>query len=1067
MGVSLGVLTRFALWLAIGTVPADARPPQLGLAFDRFSETAAPCLSARNQGRDLIAEYIHADGEIALRAGSWLGNDGRYLLPIPGEDIESIRFRTLDDTSIDASDVVVEPCPSSLPVAGVESLSSAIDARLAGYLGEPIDSSWIDDRFRLALSGFQHDEHPHWLAVAHYEYAAFNRSIDRLEQAESHYRRAANLFQQVGDAAGEAAAINTLGLVALRDGRLDTAQARLVDALDLFIAVGDRHHVAAVNNNLGLLAMRQGRLAEAADFFEFALTLLQGPADLRAAAPDIDIKLPGEGAADLTWALNTLNNLAIVRMRQGAADLAERYWRNHLAATDRVDRALGAAQARHGLGTLMLRQGRLGEALDLLAPALQQFALLDARRWLAEVRVQLSILYFRLGDSELALSHALQAVDLGSEDLVARIKAARNLAQIQREAGAPENALATFDRALSELGDSEDKLQLWRTQSQRGDVALQLGRTGKAIELQLGVLQQLDDEQDIAFAARVRYRLARARMQNNEPAAALPLLVRALTVFRENDDIYYEMLALEALAEIHEADSTLQLSYSHRALELAFKLRAQPLADLRRVGMAATLRRIEDHHLDRLINNANPDAAWTLTERIRSAALLQGRRSRMRGQIGQQRGALMDEHAQLIGRLHELRLSRPGALAGNESSELRLRLDQIESRLQQAPLSPDIREVPSRGDVRAALDRGQLLLSYYALPEKLLLWATSTDASRFVEIDAPQDLADQITEFRSQLRHPRHAIGSIDRLADEIGHRLLSPVADLVEQADELIVQPHGELHGLPFAVLIYDDQVLIDRWSVRQALSTAAWNADLQQAPRKLPDRLLVLADLGWNDRPLNETRLPSASLAGRLLRDGLLARLPGTAREAEALSALDSPRIRVRLRTGREASRQFISGDGPGNYSLLHFATHGLVDLRYPALSALLLADDNGAGPALLRPQDIEMLDINARLVVLSGCETGAGPIQAGEGALSLARPFLIAGADEVVSTLWKIDDARTAEFMVAFYRHLIEDGLSTAEALAAAQRDMRRQRATAHPYYWAGFILTSTSLEAGSNS
>lgn len=516
------VATLLIVWLGIGIRVADAQHSSFEISPAHFEGMAAPCLFAHNQGRDLIAEYIDTQGEVVFRAGSWLGRDGRYLLPAPDDEVATVRFRTLEASGVAPADVTIDACPEDLPIEGIAALSEAIDARLSGYLGEAADTGQVDEDFQTAIASFEQNEHPHWLAVTHYEYGAFARSTDQLSGAEEQYRSARNLFQSINDSAGEAATLNTLGLVALRDGRLNEAASFFNEALVLFSAIEDFHHVAAVNNNLGLLAMRTARLDDAASHLDFALTLLQGPVDLRSTNPDLDAEIPHHGAANLTWALNTLNNLAIVRMRQGAADLAERYWRNYLAATHRVDRALGAAQARHSLGTLMLRQGRLGEALDLLAPALQQFARLDARRWLAEARIQLSILYFRLGDSELALDHASQAVDLASEDLVARMKAARNLAHVQHETGAPEDALATLDRTLNELGDSDDKLELWRTQSQRGDVALQLGRTEEAIKAQLGVLEQLDDDQDVAFAARVRYRLARARMQNDEPGAATP-----------------------------------------------------------------------------------------------------------------------------------------------------------------------------------------------------------------------------------------------------------------------------------------------------------------------------------------------------------------------------------------------------------------------------------------------------------------------------------------------------------------------------------------------------------------
>lgn len=1063
MAIDFRALAALLLYLGLASAAADTRPGRFELPLDQFSATSAPCLAARNQGRDLIAEYIDADGNIAFRAGSWLGIDGRYLLPRPERHIASVQFRSLDDTSVDSGDVAIEPCPMNLSIDGLEGLSTAIDARLAAYIGEAVDADRIDRRFRRALSGFRQSDQPHWLAVAHFEYAAFNRSVDRLDQARSHYDLARQTFEQIGDLKGEAAAVNTLGLVALREGRLDPAQAHFSAALELFIALGDQHHVAAVNNNLGMLAMRQGRLQEAAGFLEFALTLLQGPAELRASRPDTDTdtSMPGDGVADLTWALNTLNNLAVVRMRQGRVDLAQRYWRNYLAFSPRVERSLGAAQARHGLGALMLRQGRLDEALQMLGQALDEFFRLEAHRWSREARVEIAWLYYRLGDPELALQFANEAVEQPGDDAVARLKAWLNLARLQRETDALDAALASYDKALDEAGDDGERVLLWRIRSERAHVQLQRGRAAEAAMVQREILDQIGDGEDDVLAARVRYRLARALLQNSDSERAIILLNDAMTVFRDSDDIYFEILALEALADIESASRQSRLAHSRRAVNRAFRLRAQSLSDIRRVGLTGTLRRVEDQHMRLLIAANRIDAAWQHAERIRSATLMDSRRARSRRQNRDDRRALLDEHADLMGRFHRLRLTLDETDFAARSTAMKLRLDEVETALQQMHSESAGGKAIDRDALRARLEPGQLLLSYYESADRLLLWATSPTSSEFAVIEDPGEIRERIHQLQSQLRHPRHAVGAIDRMADELGRRLLDPAADLLESAEELLIQPHGSLHTLPFAVLIHNGQPLMDGWTVRRVTSTRPAASTITGDRQDDPERLLVLADPGWDQRQASQAALPAESLVRRFLGDGLLARLPGTAREAERLATLNGPDMQVSLRTGRQASRQFLMRDGDAGHSTLHFATHGLVDLRYPQLSALLLAEEGGAGPALLRPHEIAGLDIGARLVVLSGCETGRGQVQAGEGALSLTRPFLIAGAQEVVSTLWKIDDARTADFMSAFYRHRVEEQATTAQALAAAQRHMRRRRASAHPYYWAGFILTSTSL------
>ncbi|QKK03389.1 MAG: CHAT domain-containing protein [Pseudomonadota bacterium] len=1025
------------------------------------------CLSARNLGLDAIAEYVDNDGRIVWRAGSWLGRDGRYLLRPPASDGLSIRFRALGDRPVEPQDVALEVCPDPMPADAVDALTAAINARLADYLGEHGgDEAALPDHFRQAIEALGDAGLSSWKAVAHFEYASYARATDRLAEASDHYRHALAGFADTGDLAGRAAASNSLGLAALRRGELEEAAGWFDRALPMYLELDDRHSVAAVNNNLGLLHLRQNRLNRAAEHLDSALSILQGPVDLRAADPNPAAMAGDDDAAELTWALNTLNNLAIVRRRQGAVDLAERYWNNYLALEGHTDRALGAAQARQNLGHLMLRQGRLDKALLLLFEAKEQFDAVGARRWMSEVRIRLSHLYSHLNDRDTAHQLARQAIDLAPEDLEARWRSHQHLAELLHLAGDYPAAVDTLDDALALVENDPDGLKFLLARSQRAHARLMAGQIGPALRAQQAVHAEITGQDDIGAIARVRYRLALALVHSGEPEAAEPLLMQALKVFRDTEDVFYELLSLEALDQVHADNMQVRLRFSNAAFERAQTLRHQPLADARQVGLGATLARIDARHVNLLVAAGRADEAWLAVSRSKAGALLNLIRARQRSRSEAQRSELLDKHADLVSRLHRQRLSgnQTGTRADETATALQLRIDRVETRLRQLLETEPVQPMPPITALQRQLQDGQLLLDYYLLPDRLLLWAVSASDRQLLELADPSGIEQQARELLGRVSHPRQALGAIDRLAGSLGNRLLEPVATALEQADQVLIRPHGVLHALPFAVLPLGDGILIDQASVRTLL--AAESPALRPPDDSSPaqQRLLVLADPGWQRGSPGYGGLPADSLLGRLVRDNLLSRLPGTAREAETLGRLQTADTSVRVLTGIQASRQFLSQGGLRGYPTVHIATHGLVDLRYPSLSALLLADEGSMGPALLRPQEIAELELDARLVVLSGCETGLGPISGGEGALSLARPFLVAGAGEVISTLWKIDDQRTALFMQSFYEHLLAGNHSPAAALAAAQLEMRRDRRTAHPYYWAGFVLSGTTLASG---
>ncbi len=137
-----------------------------------------------------------------------------------------------------------------------------------------------------------------------------------------------------------------------------------------------------------------------------------------------------------------------------------------------------------------------------------------------------------------------------------------------------------------------------------------------------------------------------------------------------------------------------------------------------------------------------------------------------------------------------------------------------------------------------------------------------------------------------------------------------------------------------------------------------------------------------------------------------------------------------------------------------LLHFATHGEFSENDPLSSALLLVPD-GQEDGRLEVREIFALDLHARLVVLSACETGLGKLSKGDELVGLQRAFLYAGTPAVVTTLWKVDDRASFRLMEHFYAKLDADG--PAEALRRAQRATMAE--FPHPFAWAGFGLTGS--------
>lgn len=160
--------------------------------------------------------------------------------------------------------------------------------------------------------------------------------------------------------------------------------------------------------------------------------------------------------------------------------------------------------------------------------------------------------------------------------------------------------------------------------------------------------------------------------------------------------------------------------------------------------------------------------------------------------------------------------------------------------------------------------------------------------------------------------------------------------------------------------------------------------------------------------------------------------------------------------LKSGQATISNFRSGMNKG--SILHLAMHAELDTVQNGSSGLIFAPDiQNEGKFRLQNHEIGQMNINSPLVVLSACNTGNGKLYNGEGLMSLARNFVLAGVPSVVETLWPVEDVAGARIMEQFYKHLAE-GKPKNTALRLAKLDYINNTSPSfvNPGYWAAYTL-----------
>ncbi|HEX4604363.1 MAG TPA: CHAT domain-containing protein, partial [Candidatus Angelobacter sp.] len=100
---------------------------------------------------------------------------------------------------------------------------------------------------------------------------------------------------------------------------------------------------------------------------------------------------------------------------------------------------------------------------------------------------------------------------------------------------------------------------------------------------------------------------------------------------------------------------------------------------------------------------------------------------------------------------------------------------------------------------------------------------------------------------------------------------------------------------------------------------------------------------------------------------------------------------------------------------------------------------------------------------LATLSACDTERGRLVPGEGVQAFSRALLAAGSRSALTTLWRVPDQPTSEFMQHFYYFLLKEHKSKSEALRLTKLEfLHSGSALSHPRYWAAFVLNGDGAE-----
>ncbi len=323
----------------------------------------------------------------------------------------------------------------------------------------------------------------------------------------------------------------------------------------------------------------------------------------------------------------------------------------------------------------------------------------------------------------------------------------------------------------------------------------------------------------------------------------------------------------------------------------------------------------------------------------------------------------------------------------------------------------------------------------------------------------------------------------LNQTAAYLGDKLLAPLAKYIGGKGKWIISPDGSLAFLPFETLIYDGKPVIAAAAPQhdisyiQSLSMYVLLEKREQATQAMSGRkdLFAMGAAFYGrataqrgaeqpvDVDLNEmlSRSGGSDTVERAydLLNLRFGDLPTSEKEVDNIAALFPGSSAVYKKDYATEAKliELNKSKELSQYKYILFSTHGYFSPEVPALSAIVLGQQNKVAgtDGFITVSKWPGYNLNSDLVFMSACETGRGTIIQGEGVMGLPFALYVAGNKNTVMTLWSVCDTSTTDFSTSFFRK-IQAGMDQVTALNKTKREFINNGKYSRPVYWAPFML-----------
>ena len=704
----------------------------------------------------------------------------------------------------------------------------------------------------------------------------------------------------------------------------------------------------------------------------------------------------------------------------------------------------------------------------------------------------IGLIYSKTGDNNKALEMLGTALSLSEKvgDNMNQGNVYLEKGNIFLQIGENSKAIEMYDKALNYYEMANHPMGQGFVYMCKADVYLKIDENSKALGLYDKAFPFIEKSKSLSGQGSIYSRRGDICLKNGENSKALELYDKALIFLGKTGDIEAESIALYGKAKVMEklGKKGKALDLFEKAIANLEKVRTQTVfSELKKTFMQKVYDQYEET-VRFMLENKYYDKGLKYAESMRSRVFL----DRMaEGLVKLDKGLtpdLIEKRDNLVAKLSLLN-EQMHKIAGEEDEkklqELKQQYHKIEGEFEELlikirlnnPLYAAVRypQPVSLKDLQEnVLETHELLLRYFISRDNIYVFLVSKNEFNVIALDVKEkDINEIVSEYLFSVVEKNSR--RVRNYGKQLYSQLFKPLESFIKDRKEIIIIPDGQLAKIPFESLVIDDQrsrkpvYLLEKYRVKYIRS-----ASILAILRKHYQRDSVTKHfIGFGDPVYDyenfEKGKPEIGTPSTLNQDaisgihrsryeqegGIFTRLTSSGEEVNVIANLfknQSQKCTVYLR--QDANEANAKSPDLKEFDYIHFACHAVLGDGFQGLVLSRLPQSSEDGYLTLN--EIMNCEYNAKMVVLSACQTGKGKMEKGEGVTGLTQAVMYAGTPAVVASLWNVEDIAARELMVKFYRYLLEEDLSKEEALRKAKLDLIKTGRYSSPFYWSAFVM-----------